>query len=288
MLKRTAFFATVLICFIYFPASAQSRASDFPEYTLPGSQLHDVHSNIVNQNYQLMVSLPAGYMPGANKKYPVIYVLDGQWDFALVSSIYGKLHYDNDLPDAIVVGITWGGENPDVGKLRARDFVPQADNTAGAKLFLEALEKELLPYIDAQFNTNTRRVLMGASYGGLFTSYAMLENLILFDSYIALAASYHAFPKMLMQQQLANLSAQEVNKELWLYLGCGSKDECRSSSAEFSNTLTSMQLTNLHIKFKMEEGIGHAGITPVAAPFALQFVFERSLLSKVKSFFSAD
>jgi predicted alpha/beta superfamily hydrolase len=291
MLKYAVLFVALLTCFKSLPAWAQSKVSQVsnsPEYVLTGTQLREVRSDILNQDYQLMISLPDGYSSESNNKYPVIYVLDGQWDFALVSSIYGKLHYDGDLPEAIVVGITWGGENPDVDKLRARDFIPQSSNTAGAKLFLNVLEKELLPYVDAQFNTNKQRALTGTSYGGLFTTYAMLENPNLFDGYIALSAAYHAFPETLMQQQLAKLSAQKGDKALWFYLGCGSKDGCASSSPEFANTLTTMQLTDLHVKLKMEEGIGHASITPISVTFGLQFVFERSLLSKVKSFFTSD
>src|SRR5690606_39585416 len=80
--------------------------------TIPGTEVNRIHSAIVNQPYKLLVQLPAGYTQSA-QRYPVVYLLDAQWDFPLVSSIYGQQYYDGFVPELIIVGITWGGDNPD-------------------------------------------------------------------------------------------------------------------------------------------------------------------------------
>jgi hypothetical protein len=39
------------------------------------------------------------------KKYPVLYILDGQWDFKLMDAVLGGLVYDNFAPE-MFAGIT--------------------------------------------------------------------------------------------------------------------------------------------------------------------------------------
>src|SRR6187549_247994 len=96
------------------------RAQKYPEVTIPGSHTRYITSSIVTgQEYELQILLPSGY-EGSTKKYPVVYVMDSQWDFPLVKCIYGEQYYDGFIPEIIVVGVTWGG-----GKvLRSRDYTP--------------------------------------------------------------------------------------------------------------------------------------------------------------------
>ena len=68
------------------------------EVTIPGSQIKTLTSKIVNgQEYVLQISLPSGYA-NSNKKYPVVYLLDSQWDFPLVTALYGQQYYDGFIP----------------------------------------------------------------------------------------------------------------------------------------------------------------------------------------------
>ena len=94
------------------------------EVTIPGSQIKKFTSKIVSgQEYVLQISLPSGY-DKSNKKYPVVYLMDSQWDFPLLTALYGQQYYDGFIPEVIIVGITWGGEHPNPDSLRARDYTP--------------------------------------------------------------------------------------------------------------------------------------------------------------------
>src|SRR5689334_9553018 len=111
--------------FIFFIILIASRSfSQSTEVSIPGSQTKKFTSKIVNnQQYVLQISLPAGYANN-NKKYPVVYLMDSQWDFPLLTALYGEQYYDGFLPELIIVGITWGGEHPKPDSLRARDYTP--------------------------------------------------------------------------------------------------------------------------------------------------------------------
>ena len=77
------------------------------EVQIPGTVRHELLSRHTGRVYEISIGLPDGY--GTAARYPVMYVLDGQWDFKLVMSVYGALCFDMFVPDAIVVGIAAGG-----------------------------------------------------------------------------------------------------------------------------------------------------------------------------------
>lgn len=78
---------------------------------IPGSQVFTISSSIVGREYSLLVQLPGGY-DDTTRAFPVVYVLDAQWDFPLVGAIYGSQYYDGFVPAFIIVGVTWGEQIP--------------------------------------------------------------------------------------------------------------------------------------------------------------------------------
>ena len=111
----------------------------------------------------------------------MIYVLDGQWDFKLVMSVYGALCFDGYMPDSIVVGIAAGGVDPDHEALRVVDYTPAAiagDDSGDAERFLAFLSNELMPFVARRYRTDQGdRTLIGSSRGWLFVLYAMFMTL---------------------------------------------------------------------------------------------------------------
>src|SRR5690606_18527500 len=107
-----------------------------------------------------------------------------QWDFPLVSAIYGQQYYDGFIPETILVGVTWGGENPNPNMLRSRDYIP-TNAKGGADLFLDFMQTELFPFIENNYKAASHRTLMGCSLGGWFTLYTLFTRPDMFTGYIA-------------------------------------------------------------------------------------------------------
>ncbi|HVO36426.1 MAG TPA: alpha/beta hydrolase-fold protein, partial [Gemmatimonadales bacterium] len=82
----------------------RSGADTVPVVTLPGTQLRRLHSAATGRDYDIQVQLPADYARNPRARYPVLYVLDGQWDFKLMLSVQGGLVYDRWTPQIIIVG----------------------------------------------------------------------------------------------------------------------------------------------------------------------------------------
>ena len=143
-----------------------------------------VQSKILNENRQLIVSLPKDY-DTSNNTYPVLYVLDGN-KTGLLDAITATRKLGAEM---IIVAIP----NTD----RDRDMMPlstptyQVDNP-GAEQFLSFIEKELIPHIENGYRSNGHRTIRGRSLSGLFIMYAFLEKPKLFDNYIGNSAGWYA------------------------------------------------------------------------------------------------
>ena len=150
-----------------------------------------ISSKILNEDRQILVRLPQDYEYSA-KKFPVLYVLDGEFFFYQAIGAVQFLSecsyiYNNPIPEMIIVAII----NID----RNRDYTPTyAPNQLGslyyptsgkADKFLEFLEKELIPEIDIRYRTQSFRALAGWSFGGLFTVHTFINNPELFSAYLA-------------------------------------------------------------------------------------------------------
>jgi hypothetical protein len=168
--------------------SPAKGAIDGAPFVVPRSRVHLLSSKIVDQVYELRVSVPEDYGNDAGLR-PVIYALDGQWNFNLISDIVGKLSYDGLIPDPIVVAITWAGAGDQPAAQRARDFspvpIPGEPGTGGAPSFLKVLESEVFPFVESTYRASRDRVITGGSFGGLFVGYALLERPDLFRGYVA-------------------------------------------------------------------------------------------------------
>jgi hypothetical protein len=128
--------------------------------TLPDSEVRTLKSTHTGRTYDLYIRLPEAYASNKARQYLVLYVLDGQWDFKLLDSIYGGLYYDKFIPEIIIVGVTYAGDNPDYDTLRAMDYTPATENPnpayGDAAEFLAFFKEELMPLIlpkdaDGQF-----------------------------------------------------------------------------------------------------------------------------------------
>ena len=71
------------------------------EVTIAGTQDVTLYSQKVDHQYRLLINLPMGF--DKNNSYPVIYLLDAQWDFPLISATYGQLYFDGLVPAAVIV-----------------------------------------------------------------------------------------------------------------------------------------------------------------------------------------
>jgi predicted alpha/beta superfamily hydrolase len=223
------------------PAPVSGTPLTISRVSLADTEVRAIKSSSTGRDYDIYVGLPGGYAQNQGKKYPVLYVLDGQWDFKLLESIYGGLLYDQFVPEMIVVGITYSGDSPDYGALRAMDYTPIYDRyvtgSGGAPQFLAFVKQELIPFIETNYRADSsQRVLMGSSFGGSFTLFAMFSEPGLFSGYVAASPAVDFGQRAVFQQEAAYAS-QHKDLPVRLFLSVGSLEQLAQPVQEFMQVI---------------------------------------------------
>lgn len=259
-----------------------ASAAQFPTVTIPGSEERTINSSIVTgQEYKLQIMLPAGYNNG-NKKYPVVYVMDAQWDFPLVAALYGQQYFDGFIPALIIVGVTWGGNHPNPDSLRARDYTPTNDKrlsqSGGAEKFLSVLQKEIFPFIEANYSADkTDRTLMGCSLGGLFTLYTLFTHPQLFQRYIAASPAFGWDNGVINTYEKKYFESSNAPSAK-LFMCIGGVERSVPGFESLSKRMEGRKYTSLSMQSRVLQNTGHSGTKGEGYARGLQYVFERPSL----------
>lgn len=167
------------------------RSQDEPLDRLPAlkGDYFKITSQENGRTYHIHVRFPEGYDSASEQQYPVIYLLDGDSLFPLLAPTHLFLTYDENLPEAIIVGIAYGGFDRKVNKRHVDFSAPASDaplGEDGAPKFLTFLKQELIPRTESRYKVDvTKRVLLGQSRGGYFVLWSALEDPDLFWGRIA-------------------------------------------------------------------------------------------------------
>jgi len=181
--KKTAMLKRLLTSLTFlFVSFAQLRA----QTPIVLGQTGLLHSSILKEDRTYRVSLPASYSWAEDRRYPILYVLDGEEQFVHTASSASFLANQGEVPEMIVIGID--------STVRIRDFTqtdwPQAwVGGGGAADFKRFLSQEFIPNIERIYRTNGFRVLSGHSAGGQFVLYCLTAEPSLFQAYMALSPS---------------------------------------------------------------------------------------------------
>lgn len=171
---------------------------------------HRLSSRAVGSDFQVSVVLPRSYATDTSRRFPVVYLLDGNELTGVAASLAWELRFTG-APEVILVGIDYPVPSLDGSQgTRFRDLTPSTDSGAvaamaseyralglpeptasgGASAFLSLLTDDLIPFVDSVYRTQpTERTLLGFSLGGLFAMHVLLERPEHFRNYIALSPS---------------------------------------------------------------------------------------------------
>jgi hypothetical protein len=198
--------AMVVVLLVTIGKSAAAQGA----YTLSRTDIVPVTAG--NHSYRLSIALPAAH-DAANGRFPVVYLLDGDWYFGLTVATLRLLEAVGECPPTIVVAIGYGGDVAEQRRRRIQEFTPvREERLAGsgqAAAFLERLRATIIPLIESRYRASTDRTLVGHSLGGLFATYASLHAPGLFKRVVigspALWSSTDALREELLKRRGAAL-----------------------------------------------------------------------------------
>lgn len=182
------------------------RRSRFASRRLQDSRLVDVYT-------------PPGYSESA-AAYSLLLLFDGQWYLARAraATILDNLLAAGKIPPLVTVFIGNGPQNA-----RSRQLPCNPD-------FVAFLAEELLPWVRERCHVTddpARRIIAGASYGGLAAAYAALAHPDLFGNVLAQSGSFWWHPPQAGGQRgnyIASLLLRQPLLPLRFYLDAGSDE----------------------------------------------------------------
>lgn len=206
------------------PAQAQTTSTALPGVHLLGEPLAMPG---LERKRQLRIYLPPGYAT-SGKRYPVLYMHDGQNLFDTATAYAGEWKVDETLDalaregrlELIVVGIDNGQEkrmtelnawnNAQVGKGEGRAYT-------------DFIVKTVKPLVDARYRTLPGRAhtaIMGSSMGGLASHYALVQYPQVFGKAGVFSPAYWTAGKPVFDF----VSAKPAPRDARLFLLMGGKE----------------------------------------------------------------
>lgn len=183
----------------------------------------ELDSEVLEETRTLNIYLPPGYEQESEKRYPVIYLLDGgiDEDYHHQTGLVQFLVMYQLMPESIVVGIANTDRKRDMTHPTSDEEEKQAIPTSGGSAnFLNFIETELQPYINDNYRTGDERTLIGQSLGALLATEALIEKPELFDNYVIVSPSLYWSNKELVNRFAEFLKSHlELDKKIFLAIG---------------------------------------------------------------------
>ena len=243
--------------------SIQHRADHFPKkskVSTANKQVKIISSNFfipqLNRYRRIWIYLPVSYAT-SGKKYPVLYMHDGQNVFDDSTSFSGEWGVDETLDtletktkETIVVAIDNGGDK------RINEYSPydmQRFGKGEGDLYVDFLVKTLMPYINKNYRTKKygrNTYLAGSSMGGLISFYAILKYPKKFYGAGVFSPAFWIVPQL---KEVIATKAKKVKGKIYFY---GGKQE---GDTMIPDMLSVFEQMNRYSKAKMTTVIRSEG-----------------------------
>jgi predicted alpha/beta superfamily hydrolase len=240
--------------------------------SLFGTYQHELFCEGRGRSYVLSVALPENYH-ASDKRYPVVYILDGDVLFGMAASLTVATEWAQEAPELIAVGIGYGVDSYDQwAELRELDLalpgvtahdVSDAANSPQPDLFLQTLREDIVPFVDRTYRTLPDDCcLYGCSCGGFFVLYTLLQQPDAFRRYMSGSGFLEATTEYLCREA-GLLRERNLNLNATVYISVGEREGDQVAALhEFLDTLGGVHRPNLELSTEVypSEGHGPAGI----------------------------
>ncbi len=269
-------FAILLLGIVSCGKNEKQSKSPKPNSGIQIGLIDTIHSNALNQERELVIYIPESAKDPNRKrdKYPVVYLLDGDYNFVPFVGMlkqYSEMNDTKILPEMIVVGIP----NIDFNS-RMMDFSPttagKPEQYGGGDKFLEFIKTELFPYIEQNYSGSQNRTIVGHSFGGVLVMNALTKHQEMFTNYLLIDGSLYFDNELFFNNPNYSLKGKDL-KDKNLYIGIANtatygsdlesikKDTIRANkyvrhSIKLVDQIKSLD-TDLNLKWKYYENDTH-------------------------------
>ena len=272
-------------------AGAQETAGSVP---MERTTLHSLKATSNGRTYNLYVKTPPGYGDPANKgrRYPVIYLTDGDYTFQVASGVTRLTHNAGKMDHVILVGLP-NAVGEDGMAARRRDLTPWVNSAmpgpnGGGKAFAEFITSQAFALVDATYRTDpAQRTFVGQSYGGLLGLWIALAMPGHFSSYLLTSPSIWYAPKGLQQIE-ANYASRNKDMKARIFMATGGFETVKSGSgdprynkendmvadqAAMAKRLRARAYPGLQVRDMVIPGTIHETTFPIGFTYGMQWLY---------------
>ena len=268
-----------------------SAAPDRQPVTLRNTEVRHLRSRVNGVGYTLQVGLPPGYgAPG--ERYPVVYLLDADYSFALAKNVTDHLAERGDLAELLLVGIAY--DPPLRYRLnRTRDYTPSAVTdlppglatqepyqrvSGGGPAFRRFLAEELVPFVDREYATRPAdRTLVGHSYGALFGAWVLTTTPGLFQRFLLVSPSLWYDDRFLLRQEASEAAGgRRLDARVFLAVGSREGNRRRDMVGDTLELAAALRAPGrgVAVEAQVLEGETHNTVFPHALAAGLRHLFD--------------
>lgn len=276
MIKIVAAIVGAALIFAPIATEAQEPAADAP-VTLENTVVRALHSKINGVDYQLTVVLPPNYDKAAGKRYPTLYVMDGNRWAQLLAVVLPRFVANASYPPIIVVGVDYPGKTgryQDYGPLSQRYFpVPQ---NRGAANFMRVMKEEIVPLIDRTYRTDPKeRGIGGHSMGGFFAAYSLLHAADTFNRFWISSPSLFYDDEVLFKD-FGGFHGQTIDRPLFVFTDVGGDElpMMRNVLTRFGQQAVAAHPDRVVLESLVVPNTDHATVVPAVLAPMLEHLFQ--------------
>ncbi|NSL86172.1 tetratricopeptide repeat protein [Chitinophaga sp. Mgbs1] len=279
------------IAYIFFILLAPKCliAQTDPAFRPISADIIKLSSKVLNEDRKIYIYTPPADTLLPDKHYPVLYVLDGDNHFSLLTEYCRYLSRNdvNAIPEMIIVGIPNTNRTRDLTPTRSIiDYEGKPDTSSNSRFkssgggnnFLQFIGTELIPYIDAHYKTQPFKIFAGHSFGGITTINCLLTQPDMFGAYVAISPSFWWDKGYLLNLADEKLKNDRIINKIIFY---SDADEGMSSPPFHTNLLkfdaiiTQRKIAGLDHKYAYYPEDTHM-TEPIKAYYdALRFIFRQ-------------
>ena len=240
---------------------------------------HVIASRTLDKDLHIIVGLPTDYDESGDTEYPTVYVLDGGAHYPLLRGYHRYLRNGEQVPDIILVAISYGTSDWQNGNDRSEDFTAPSDEReywGGAGDYQAFLGSELIPYIENTYRSRgDRRVIFGQSIGGQFVLYTAQTKPTLFWGHIASNPALHSNLPLFLQMHPAT-PADGIQSRLFVASGSDDDPRFREPALRWMNHWTNTKERPWHLRAVTLEGHTHFSAPPASFRQGMLWLFSES------------
>jgi predicted alpha/beta superfamily hydrolase len=269
-------------------------------------------STHTGRKYHISISLPHSYSKphvdgwpfGENMpdRWPVVYLLDANWYFDMVSDMVHSMAWCGGTSDAIVVGIgypehenpqemwleTMARRNPDFTPIRNEErekefgeWLKRPIQTGEAARFHQFISDGLIPAVERDYLADPlSRILVGHSLAGEFAAFALFEAPDLFDAFVIGSCEASRNDQFIFKREEA--FAQDHHKlTSKVYLWAGELEESADNTTvtdtlRFATLLASRDYEGLSVVKQVFPNLSHCEVIAPGFQYGLKFALGKS------------